>query len=188
MDIVELFQRSCREFDRRVDNVGADQWSLSTPCSEWDVRALVNHVTVEDLWVPPLLDGATIEEVGDRFDGDQLGDEPKSSWRSACDAAGRAAAELQSLEQTVHLSAGDFPASYYLTQLIFDHVVHAWDLASATGTDTRLAPELVDFSIQAFGPQENSYRASGAVGDRPEIPASADIQTRLLAMFGRRVT
>jgi uncharacterized protein (TIGR03083 family) len=81
VDVVALFGRSCREFDRRVAEVGADQWALDTPCTEWNVRTLVNHVTVEDLWVPPLLRGATIEEIGDRFDGDQLGDDPKALRR-----------------------------------------------------------------------------------------------------------
>ena len=186
MDVVELFGRSCREFDRRVDHVDADQWAMGTPCSDWDVRALVNHVTVEDLWVRPLLQGATIAEVGDRFDGDQLGDDPKATWRTAQDDAVRAVGDLPSVEATVHLSSGEFPASFYLSQLIFDHVVHAWDLATAIGADTRLDPELVDFSVDEFAAQEDFYRASGAIAARPDIPAGADPQTRLLAMFGRR--
>jgi uncharacterized protein (TIGR03086 family) len=188
MGVAELFSRSCQEFDRRVAELGSDQLTLGTPCTEWDVRTLVNHVVVEDLWVPPLLEGATIKEVGDRFDGDQLGDDPQRAWRAAQDAAMRAVVALPSVERTVHLSFGDFPASFYLGQLIFDHTVHAWDLATAIGADTRLAPELVDFSIQEFAAQEDSYRASGAIAERPEIPAGADPQTRLLAMFGRLAT
>jgi uncharacterized protein (TIGR03086 family) len=188
MGVAELFSRSCREFDRRVAELGGDQLTLGTPCTEWDVRTLVNHVVLEDLWVPPLLEGATIEEVGDRFDGDQLGDDPQRAWRAAQDAAVRAVEALPSVERTVHLSFGDFPASFYLGQLIFDHTVHAWDLATAIGADTRLAHELVDFSIQEFAAQEDSYRASGAIAERPEIPAGADPQTRLLAMFGRLAT
>jgi len=186
MDVVELFRRSCQEFDRRVAEVGADQWSQGTPCTEWDVRTLVNHVAVEDLWVPPLLDGATVEDVGDRFDGDQLGGDPKGSWRAARDAAVAAVDGLPSVDSTVHLSFGDFPASFYISQLIFDHVVHAWDLATAIGADTRLGPELVDFSVDEFAAQEDSYRASGSIAERPDVPTGADPQTRLLAMFGRR--
>ena len=58
--------------------VGEDQWGAPTPCADWDVRELVNHVAGEDLWTAPLLEGSTIEEVGDRFDGDLLGDDPIS--------------------------------------------------------------------------------------------------------------
>jgi uncharacterized protein (TIGR03086 family) len=186
VDLVELFGRSCREFDSRVAEVGTDQWAMGTPCTEWNVRTLVNHVAVEDLWVPPLIRGATIQEVGDRFDGDQLGDDPKAGWRDARDGAVRAVDNLDSLDQTVHLSFGDFPARLYIIQLIFDHVVHAWDLATAIGADSRLDPELVEFSIDEFAAQEDSYRASGAIAVRPEIPDGADPQTQLLAMFGRR--
>jgi hypothetical protein len=82
------------------------------------------HVAVEDLWAPPLLRGSTIEDIGDRFDGDQLGSDPRASWRAAHDSAVRAVNELSSADRPVHLSFGDFPASFYLTQLIFDHVVH----------------------------------------------------------------
>jgi uncharacterized protein (TIGR03086 family) len=188
VDVVELFGRSCQEFDRRVAEVGADQWTMATPCTEWNVRTLVNHVAVEDLWVPPLLQGSTIGEVGNRFDGDQLGDDPRGSWRAAYDAAVQAVGDLPSVGQTVHLSFGDVPASFYLTQLIFDHVVHAWDLATAIAADTRLDPELVEFSIDEFAAQEDSYRASGAIAELPDIPDGTDPQTRLLAMFGRRAT
>jgi uncharacterized protein (TIGR03086 family) len=188
VNVPELFGRSCREFDRRVAEIRSDQLAIGTPCTEWNVRALVNHVVVEDLWVPPLLQGSTIEEVGDRFDGDQLGDDPQGAWRAAQGAAVQAVEGLPSVERTVHLSFGDYPASFYLGQLIFDHTVHAWDLATAIGADAWLDPELVDFSIEEFAAQEDHYRASGAIGERPDIPAGADPQTRLLAMFGRRAT
>ena len=42
----------------------SDDWSKPTPCSEWNVRALVNHVVSEDRWTKPLVEGMTIAEVG----------------------------------------------------------------------------------------------------------------------------
>ncbi|HEX2117585.1 MAG TPA: maleylpyruvate isomerase N-terminal domain-containing protein, partial [Acidimicrobiales bacterium] len=73
-DLVALFGRAVEGFGRDVAAVRPDQWRDPTPDDEWDVRALVNHLVIEDLWAPPLLDGLTIAQVGDRFDGDQLGD------------------------------------------------------------------------------------------------------------------
>ncbi|MBD0292191.1 MAG: TIGR03086 family protein [Jiangellaceae bacterium] len=186
VEVVGLFERSVGEFDARVSEVGPKQWSAPTPCTDWDVRALVNHVTVEDLWVPPILHGATIAAVGDRFDGDQLGPDPTAAWRGAQDAAVRAARNLDPADPIVHLSFGDFPASFYLTQLIFDHVVHAWDLATAIGADTRLDAGLVEFAVREFAVQEDAYRSSGVIAARPPVPDGADTQTWLLAMFGRR--
>jgi uncharacterized protein (TIGR03086 family) len=71
-------------------------------------------------------------------------------------------------------------------QLTADHLVHGWDLARAVGGDERLDPELVDAVSEWFAGREETYRASGIIGPRPELPDDADAQTRLLAAFGRR--
>ena len=88
-DLVALFTRSMERFVDRVSQVDAGQWSMPTPCTEWDVRALVNHVTYEQLWAPHLLAGETVEQVGDRYDGDVLGAEPLATTRTATGGVGR---------------------------------------------------------------------------------------------------
>ena len=64
-----------------VQAIREDQWALPTPCTDWSVRDLVNHVVGEDAWTGPLVRGSTIEEVGDRFYGDLLGDESVAQAR-----------------------------------------------------------------------------------------------------------
>src|SRR3954465_5133112 len=76
MDLDTLYRRTVDVWTDRVKGVGPDQWDGPTPCSGWSVRELINHVVGEDLWTVPLVGGSTIEEVGDRFDGDVLGDDP----------------------------------------------------------------------------------------------------------------
>jgi uncharacterized protein (TIGR03086 family) len=186
MDVVGLHRRSIEEFGQRVGAVADDQWDLSTPCSDWDVRTLVNHVVAENLWTPPLLEGKTVADVGDRFDGDVLGDDPKAAWHDASAAAVASASQEGAMERTVHLSFGDFPGSEYALQLFADHVIHGWDLAAAIGAEQHIDPELVDACAKWFASVEDAYRAAGAIGPRPEIPAGADDQTTLLAMFGRK--
>ncbi|MGH3622796.1 MAG: TIGR03086 family metal-binding protein, partial [Sciscionella sp.] len=124
-----------REFDRRVRAVGDADWQRPTPCADWTVRDLVNHLVVEQLWVPALLSGATMDEVGDRFDGDQLGAEPYPAWRSAATAAREAWIEPGVSQRTVHLSFGNAPARDYGWQMTLDLAVHGWDLACAIGAD-----------------------------------------------------
>ena len=70
MDLVKLHRRSVEGFDARVNAIPDDRWDAPTACAEWNVRALVNHIVNETLWTPELLSGKTVEEVGDRFDGD----------------------------------------------------------------------------------------------------------------------
>jgi uncharacterized protein (TIGR03086 family) len=184
-DIIELHRRAVREFEARVDSIPGGAWSRPTPCLDWDVRALVNHVVGEDRWTAPLLEGKTIAQVGDAFDGDLLGAEPRRATRAAVAEAVTAFTAPGVLGRTVHLSFGDASAEEYAWQLFADHLIHAWDLAAATDGDDRLDPELVDACAEWFGPMEEMYRKAGAIGTRPDLPADADAQARLLAAFGR---
>jgi uncharacterized protein (TIGR03086 family) len=180
----ELHRRTVEQWVERVAAVNADQWDLPTPCAEWSVRDLVNHVVGEELWAVPLVDGATIEEVGSRFDGDQVGADPigaaRSAARGATDAVDKADDDTQ-----VHLSFGDTHLDEYLYQLAADHLVHGWDLAVATGGERTLDPDLVDAVAAWFREREELYREGGAIG--PRQAATGDPATDLLAAFGRSV-
>ncbi len=183
--IQELFPQAVGEFDRRVDAIADGQWGDDTPCTEWTVRDLVNHVTYEDLWVPELLAGKTLEEVGDRFDDDLLGEDPERAWQQARHGALKAVS-AGSMDRPVHTSMGQMPARDYLSQLFSDHLVHAWDVARGIGSDDGLDQELVRTCDGMMRPFESMMRASGVFGDDVETPDDADAQVRLLALFGRR--
>ena len=144
---------------------------------------LVNHVAGEDLWTVPLMEGSTIEEVGDRFDGDLLGDDPVERARSAADAAVLAVGDLLPRRETVHLSYGEERADEYVWQLAADHLVHGWDLAVAVGAEARISPELVAALSEWFASREDMYRQAGVTG--PQVELTGDPQHDLLARFGR---
>ncbi len=182
----DLFASAVGEFDARLQQVKADQWHHPTPCTEWDVHALVNHVVNEARWVSPLLAGKTLEEVGDALDGDLLGNDPVASWNAACDEELAAVDSLASIDQMVHVSWGQIPASEYLTQVLMDHVIHGWDLARAIGADEQLAPELVEFCLEVARPMEPMLRGSGSFGDKVEVSDGAGPQAELLGIVGRR--
>jgi uncharacterized protein (TIGR03086 family) len=183
MDILNLHRRAVEEWQAQVDAVGIDQWDAPTPCSDWSVRDLVNHVVGEELWMVPLLEGATIADVGDRLDGDVLGEDPIATARSASAAALACSEELLPANPKVHLSYGDEDAAEYAMQLTADHLVHAWDLAQAVSLDPRLDPELVEAVAAWFAEREELYRAAGIIG--PRVDRAGDAQTDLLAAFGR---
>lgn len=186
-DLTQLYGRAVEEFADRVRAVGPDDWKRSTPCTEWDVRDLVNHLVGENRWTPPLLDGKTIDEVGNRFDGDLLGDDPHATWQEAAEEAIAAVGQAGALGRVVHVSFGDISGEEYVTQLTTDHVVHAWDLARAIGGDERLDPELVEFVYGYLEPRVDGWRAAGAFGpDVQAVPPEADRQARLLALTGRQ--
>ncbi|MEU7550750.1 TIGR03086 family metal-binding protein [Streptomyces sp. NPDC044571] len=185
--LLETNAEALRLFGERVRAVEDDQWGAPTPCTEWTVRDLVNHVTAEQLWIPPLVgEGRTVEEVGDRFSGDVLGDDPLASWERAAAAAQAAFSAPGALDRTVTLSYGPSRGAAYCSELTADCVVHTWDLSRALGAEERLPDGLVEFSLKEVMPYADGLAASGMYAEPLEVPAGADAQTRLLALLGRR--
>jgi uncharacterized protein (TIGR03086 family) len=184
VDVVDLHARSVEWFVDKVRAVPDDGWGRFTPDADWDVRALVNHVVGEDRWTAPLVAGRTIEEVGDRLDGDLLGELPVQAAEEAAKEAVTAFGEFGAIERTVHLSFGDTPAAEYAWQLTADHLVHGWDLAVAVGAPARMDPQLVEPVAGWFAEREELYRGAGAIASRPELTPH-DPQEALLVAFGR---
>jgi uncharacterized protein (TIGR03086 family) len=183
MDLNTLYHRTVEAWADRVNAVGPDQWDDPTPCRDWTVRDLVNHVVGEDRWTVPLVEGQTIEDVGSSLDGDLLGDDPVRAALDAAMAATKVTAERLPEGGTVHLSYGEEQLSEYVYQLAADHLVHGWDLAVATGGDARLDPQLVSGVGGWFAGMEEMYRAGGAIG--PRGTSHGGPQGDLLAAFGR---
>jgi uncharacterized protein (TIGR03086 family) len=184
-DLPDLYRRAMDRFGANVRQVRDDQWERPTPCADWDVHALVNHVVNENRWTPPLIGGQTMADVGDRFDGDLLGDDPKHAWEESAQEAIAAVDSDGALDRTVHLSFGDALGREYVWQLFADILIHGWDLSRGIGADDRLDPDLVEACATWFAEVEADYRSAGAIGPRPDLPDDADAQTRLLAAFGR---
>jgi uncharacterized protein (TIGR03086 family) len=184
-EVPELHRRAAGRIGHLVHAVRADQWTLPTPCAEWDVRALVGHVVTENLWVPPLFEGLTVADVGSRLDGDPLGADARSAWDGSAAAATAAISADGAMDRVVHLSFGDVPGHEYVTQLVADLVIHGWDLARAIGQDETLDPELVALCASWFSGIAEQARQAGIVGPALPVSETADAQTRLLADFGR---
>jgi uncharacterized protein (TIGR03086 family) len=185
-DDVERFQRAAGGFGQRVHAVAASQWHDPTPCDEWDVRTLVNHVTVEQLWGPPLFAGQGVGDVGTRLDGDQLGEDPVAAWDEAVDAALAAFGTPGAIDGTVALSRGTTPAAEYLWEMTVDALIHTWDLARGIGADDTLDAALVALAYERILPIAPSLQESGMFAAPVPVPEDAPLQSRLIGLFGRR--
>jgi len=185
-ELIDLFERAAAGFGRHVQAVGATQWHDETPCTDWDVRMLVNHVTVEQLWVPPLLDGRTVSDIGDRFDGDRLGDDPVAAWDAAVRASRAAFGAPGVLDGNVSLSVGVRPTAEYCWEMTTDALIHSWDLARGIGAEEMLDPELVELVYERTLPFAAHLHETGLFAPPVAVPDDAPLQTKLLAIFGRR--
>ena len=185
-DVAQLHRKALDATRSVVARMGTPDWDAPTPCTDWNVRELLNHVVAGNWWAAQLASGATIADVGTELDGDHLGDDPLGSYDRSATAAAMAFDAPGALDAPCAVSYGPVPGSVYAGHRFLDVLVHGWDLAIATGQDAALAPDLVAGAWQVLEPQLDMLRASGMFGDDLAIPADADSETRLLMTLGRR--
>ncbi|WP_188941425.1 TIGR03086 family metal-binding protein [Nakamurella endophytica] len=186
MQTLDAHRSALRQFGDRVAQVRDDQWGAPTPDPGWTVRDLVGHLTGEQLWVPELLAGRTVREIGDRFSGDVLGDDPVAAWTAAATAARAAWTEPGALDRTVQLSAGPTPALDYLQEMTLDLAVHAWDLARAIGATEDMPNDLVSEVLDLARRIVPRYADAGIFAAALDVASCTDDLTELLALTGRR--
>ncbi|MBO0840237.1 MAG: TIGR03086 family protein [Sciscionella sp.] len=185
MDPLTAHEKALAEFDSRVNVIKHEQWGARTACARWTVRDLLNHLVYEQLWVPHLLDGASVAEIGDRFEGNRLGDDPKHAWRDASTAARAAWVRPGALDRRVLLSRGATPAVDYLWEMTVDLAVHAWDLAVGIDGERTIDAELAAELLARVEPVVPRWQGMGIFDPPVPIADDASTQDKLLALLGR---
>jgi uncharacterized protein (TIGR03086 family) len=182
MNLPDVHRRALDVTGRIVANIEPDQLTAPTPCDDYDVTGLLQHLISGNYWVAPLVEGKSIDDVGDALDRPFAADEYDASAKSA-DAAFSSPGAMST---PVGVSYGPVAGEIYAGHRFLDVLIHGWDLAKATGQDTRLEPELVDACWAVITPQMDVLKASGMFGSEVKARPDADAQTKLLAALGRR--
>jgi uncharacterized protein (TIGR03086 family) len=150
-----------------------------TPCAKWTVQDLLDHLVGGAGY---LLAAAT---------GDQPA-QPPGQADPARFAAGFAAvldavARPGATERRCMSPLGfEWSIGEALAGTFMDVLVHTWDLATATGQDTRLDPDLVRACWDMFIPEmPERGRQAGLIGPDVAVPDDAPLQDRLLGALGR---
>jgi hypothetical protein len=173
-----------------IGKVRPEQWELRTP--DWfqtggqgdaTLREVVNYHAYDSAWVPDVLAGKTIAEVGDVYEHVKTdGDVEYSVFSAAAVAAARA---LDDPDRVVHLSYGDFPAREYLRHVTSFRGFRAFDIARWIGVSTQLPVGLVQGMWDELSPDMEAWRAMGVYGPAVAVPDAAPLQDRLLGLAGR---
>jgi uncharacterized protein (TIGR03086 family) len=184
--LLEQYTQALQEFDARMGLVGAEQWTAPTPCSEWDVRALVNHVVGANVRYHLLLHGAPTEQVEAMRTLDHLGDDALASCIATADRVVACFHEDGALERIAHHATGDRTGRELLSMRILDAAIHGWDLARAIGVDETLDDDVVAFLLAYtadldLGPQQRAFVPADA-----DVPRNASPQDQLLHRLGRQ--
>ncbi|HEX3287436.1 MAG TPA: TIGR03086 family metal-binding protein [Mycobacterium sp.] len=184
MSPLELLVVSNDAFARRLRLVQPDDWQRPTPCSEWDVRALVNHVVGANIRYQLLLHGAAAEQVEATRTVDHLGDDAVVSFVATADAVVACFHEDGALERIAHHVTGDRTGRQLLSMRILDVAIHGWDLACAIGADQTLDTDVVAFLL-AYTADLDLGQSAFALADT-EVRHNAPPQDQLLHRLGRR--
>jgi uncharacterized protein (TIGR03086 family) len=185
-DLQALHERACLRFVDYVGRVQPHQWLAPTPCADWNVGALVDHVVRWNTLVPDFLEGLSVAEMAAPFERDVLGDNAAAAAAASARQALAAFTVEGALERIVHHPIGDIPGSQVLLLRLFDNTIHGSDLACALAIDEPIDPEVASLLYAVSETQRAEIRASGAFGPAEiPVPADADIQTRLLGLLGR---
>jgi uncharacterized protein (TIGR03086 family) len=197
MDERHVFVLADRALNDVVARITDDQWPMPMPpgfaMRQRDqvptLREIIGYHAYDDAWVPDMLAGRTMAEVGqDAFKGDLLADDPKRNFAAIVEMACTAAEQLEDLERTVHCSFGDFSAREYFWQISQFRGLRAHDLARVIGIDPPLPEALVQGLWDEVSPHAEEWRKIGVFAARVPVPDDAPLLDRLLGMTGRAPT
>ena len=167
-----------------ITGVRSDQWSNPTPCPEWNVRTLVNHLVGGNQMFAAILRG----EPPPQGNVDHLGDDPVAAHRKAGAALQAAFSQPAIFERVFRVPAGTVPGAVALHLRITELLVHGWDLARATGQRPDFDPEAVQAGLQ-FAQANMTGERTGEFPFAPVVeaaPAAPEVD-KLAAFMGRQV-
>lgn len=164
------------------------QFDQPTPCTEWDVRALLNHI-VGTLWSAHALltDTPPPHSLGPGRlpDTDLVGDNPIAAYKEGADAARAAASAPGALDASRQTPLGEMPGAVLAGFASLDLLVHGWDLARATGQSASFDEELVAHCF-GFAQQAITDQTRGPlIGPPVSVPDAAPTIERLVGFMGR---
>ena len=175
-DPVVRFDRAAAVADGAIAAVRPEQFADPTPCTQWSIRQLIDHVVAQTL------KSASMATVGSGPKRDQdVGDDPLATYR---DGVHRLRAALVRPDV---MSAGRNPLTWIANLLVIELTVHAWDIATASGQRTDIDPRLAGWVLRTLREGLPPDRRGGGYAAEQPAPAYLPVADRMAAFAGRRV-
>jgi uncharacterized protein (TIGR03086 family) len=170
-----------------VAQVTPEQLSLSTPCTDWDVRGLISHFVGGAGMFASAFNGAQLDIDPDTPMPDLVGDDPLGAFDGAIAQFTDAVDQPGAIDRMVTLPFGTLPGPMVLELLKFDLLVHCWDLATATGQPFDPPADAVERGLQTAQMMISPELRRGPFAEEVTVRASATPIERLVAFTGRAV-
>ncbi len=182
-DLLASLDRALAGGGRLIAGIGAHQWSTPTPCTDWNVRAVVDHLVSGNLNFAALVRDEPRPDHGP----EQLADDPVAAYRSAAATMHAAFAEPGVLERVYQAPIGSAPGSVLAHLRITELLVHGWDLARATGQPPELPADIAEGELALWRAQFEGGPGAKGLPFAPARPVADEAPAidRLAAFLGR---
>ncbi|WP_066932574.1 TIGR03086 family metal-binding protein, partial [Streptomyces sp. NBRC 110611] len=141
--VLYAYEQVVRDVGALVAAVRTEDLGLPTPCAGWTVRQLLSHMVWENLMATSIAEG---DPRGDHT-ADHLGDDHRAAFADSSRAALAAFTGSGMLRRTY--GPYEAPGALIVQQVVVELLAHGWDLASAMGAPTGLAPEVAEETLAA---------------------------------------
>ncbi len=191
-DPVEMLRKTTLRVKEVVAGVEQSQAADPTPCSEWSVLDLLNHLIGGLEFTAGCIVGDVPNIRPNEAESSYRGETDIAvlvrAYPAAVDLALELAASPGALERTATTPFGEMPVSQIFIGTTMDQFIHGWDLAKATGQDTTLDAGLVEFAygMLVSGGFANMGRQAGFIGPEICVPDDASPQDKMIAYMGRQ--
>jgi uncharacterized protein (TIGR03086 family) len=188
MDLRELDRRAAEATCRIVASVSDEQLRRPTPCAEWDLAALLRHMTANNHGFADAAEGRPADP--DVWVGPPLGENWQAAYQESALRVAAAFADDAVLDRTVEvLDYGKMPGSRAIGMHFIDYLVHGWDVARTIGQDPALDEESCRTVLtmgQRWPDIPQVWGGPGAPwGNRFPVADDAPVADRMLGFLGR---
>jgi uncharacterized protein (TIGR03086 family) len=183
MSQVDALEQAWKYGAELMTGIHDDEQTLATPCTEWNVRAVVSHALGEARMMTDVNRGLpSLKTHSDLIGHAGLGaawtnisKDNVASWRETGVTGDRT------------YFYGTFPAAAGLAINIGEVIVHSWDIATALGRPVTTDPDhaAIAYALWSSFPLDG-LRSAGQLGPEIPVPPDAPMMDRLLGLLGRQ--
>ena len=181
---VEDLRRAFAAVGALISDIGQDMCGSPTPCSEWSVRDVVEHLVAMNLVFTALLEGGPTPERGT----DRLGDNPAGAYQASAATLVKAFGWPGVMERSFPGVLGTATGAERLQIRLYDLLAHGWDLAQATGNAADLPVDLAPAALAFVHDQLSTQPRTGRFAEPQPVSDTAPAIDKLAAVLGRTVS
>lgn len=183
-NVVDLHRRTSEWVGSLIDAVGEDQLDGPTPCPDWTVADLLDHLINMVGLLTTLIGRTTYEELPEEALPANAAADPSRAYAAIIKALESELSDPLTLKQTVFFGLR-LPAGLFLARLVVCQLGHGWDLAVATGQGPEIPAELAEKATDLAGLMMEVIDRAPDFGDEVPVAAGATVTDRFVAFLGR---